>query len=455
MNRSLSEIAAAVGGKVASGDGQIMINGVVADSRKVTPGTLFFALPGENYDGHDFVGQAFLSGAVAVVSRPIEGGPYIEVGDTLEALQRLAAYHRNQYNIPVIAVTGSVGKTTTKDLLANCLEGSLITLKTPGNYNNEIGLPLTLLGLRDEHQACVIELAMRGPGEISMLSQIARPTGCIIVNVAPVHLETMGTIENIAKAKCEVLSYTRDFAVVNGDLSELDDARFPQGTLYRFGYGHFCDWRVMTTRYQSSVTQIEMDIRGRHMMVGLPFPATHLAESVAAAIGTAMLLGVEHEDIKERLMRFQPSAGRLNLKNGIKGTTIIDDSYNANPQSMKAALQVLKDWAGRRRKIAVLGDMFELGSYETEGHRSVGSVAAGMGLEILLTIGDRANGILQGAKSAGFNGVLMHFDSKRDAINFLGDEVRSGDVILVKASRGMHTEEIVEALAQENEPNLL
>ena len=188
MNRTLLEVAKAVGGAVSSGDAEIIINDVVTDSRKVKQGTLFFALRGENHDGHDFVPQVFSSGGAAVVSRPVGSGPSIEVKDPLSALQRLAAYHRKQYDVPVIAVTGSVGKTTTKDLLAACLGGRLNTLKTPGNYNNEIGLPLTLLGLRDYHQACVIEMAMRGPGEISLLSRIARPTGCIIVNVAPVHL---------------------------------------------------------------------------------------------------------------------------------------------------------------------------------------------------------------------------------------------------------------------------
>lgn len=451
MNRTLTEIAKAVGGKIFSGDGQIIINDVVTDSRKVKPGTLFFALRGDNHDGHDYLEQVFSSGGAAVVSQPTEKGPSIRVDNCLEALQNLALYHRMQYDIPVIAITGSVGKTTTKDLLAACLEGSLDTLKTPGNYNNEIGLPLTLLGLRDYHRACVIELAMRGPGEISFLSQIARPTGCIIVNAAPVHLETMGSIENIVQAKCEVLSYARDFAVINGDLPELSEIRFPQGLLYRFGYSSDCDWRVLAADFQSPVTKFKLDIMGQNLVVSLPFPASHLSGSVAAAVGTAMLLGVEPDEIRERLLDFLPSAGRLSLKQGINSTTVIDDSYNANPQSMKAALQVLCDWAGDRRKIAVLGDMFELGSYEMEGHLSVGHKAAAVGVDILLTIGERAKYIMEGAGSSGFNGLSRHFDNKTDAINFLGNEVGTGDVILVKASRGMHMEEIVEKILQKSE----
>lgn len=452
MHRSLSEIAQAVGGKVSPGDGPVIITGVVTDSREVTPGSLFFALKGENHDGHDYLAQVFSGRGSAVVSRPTEGGPNIEVEDCLEALQKLAAYHRNQYDIPVIAVTGSVGKTTTKDLLASCLERSRKTLKTPGNYNNEIGLPLTLLGLEEEHQACVVELAMRGEGEISLLSRIALPTGCIIVNVAPVHLETMGTLGNIARAKCEVLNYARDFAVINGDLPELCEARFPQGELYRFGYSHDCDWRVVACSYQAPVTQFEMDIMGRSLVLSLPFPASHLAGSVAAATGTAMLMGVDPQEIKERLLHFQPSSGRLNLTQTVNGLTIIDDSYNANPQSVKAALRVLCDWAGKRRKIAVLGDMFELGSYEVEGHRSVGREAAAIGLDILVAIGERARYLVEGARESGFNGVLVHFDNRLDAMSFLGDEVCPGDAILVKASRGMHLEEIVAKLLQTNEP---
>jgi len=347
-----------------------------------------------------------------------------------------------------------VGKTTTKDLLAACLDNRS-TLKTPGNYNNEIGLPLTLLGLNDEHRACVVELAMRAPGEIAQLSRIAQPTACIIVNVAPVHLETMGSLDNIVKAKCEVLDYTRDFAVINGDLPELSRVEFPRGELYRFGRGRDCDWRVLSCRYQPPFTRFQLDIMYRRFVVNLPFPATHLYGSVAAAAGTAMLLGVEPGEIAERLAHFEPSAGRLNIKTGPEGAVFIDDTYNANPLSMMAALQVLCDLAGNRRKIAVLGDMFELGSYEQEGHRLVGEKAAALGVDILLTIGERAKHIAQGARESGFEGILIHFDRKAGAIEYLQGEIRSDDVVLFKASRGMHLEEIVNKLLPGNEPPAL
>ncbi len=451
MNRTLSEIASALGSRVSGGDGQLLIKQVVTDSRLAKAGSLFFALKGEKHDGHDFVGDVFSRGGAAVVSRPVSGGPTIEVKDCLEALQALAAYHRSRYEIPVIAVTGSVGKTTTKDLLAACLDGRC-TLKTPGNYNNEIGLPLTLLGLNDEHQACVVELAMRGPGEIALLSRIAQPTACIIVNVAPVHLETMGSLDNIVKAKCEVLDYTRDFAVINGDLPELRDVGFPRGELYRFGRGYDCDWRVLSCRYQPPFTRFQLDIMDKRFAVNLPFPATHLYGSVAAAAGTAMLLGVKPQEIADRLANFEPSAGRLNLKTGRKGATFIDDTYNANPQSMMAALQVLSDLAGSRRKIAVLGDMFELGSYEAEGHRLVGEKAAALGVDILIAIGERAKLLAEGARESGFEGILLHFDSKDAVIDYLRSEIRSDDVVLFKASRGMHLEEIVNKLMLGNGP---
>lgn len=450
MNKTLSEIASALGSRVLGGDGQLLIKQVVTDSRLATPGSLFFALKGENHDGHDFVGDVISRGGAAVVSRPVSGGPTIEVKDCLEALQALAGYHRSQYEIPVVAVTGSVGKTTTKDLLAACL-GSR-TLKTPGNYNNEIGLPLTLLGLTDEHLACVVELAMRGPGEIALLSGIAQPTACIIVNVAPVHLETMGSLENIVRAKCEVLEYTRDFAVINGDLPELRDVVFPRGELYHFGRGRDCDWRVVSCRYQPPFTRFQLDIMDKRFAVNLPFPAAHLYGSVAAAAGTAMLLGAKPQEIADRLVNFQPSSGRLNLKTGVHGATFIDDTYNANPQSMMAALQVLADLAGSRRKIAVLGDMFELGSYEAEGHRLVGEKAAALGVDILLAIGERAKLLAEGARKSGFDGILLHFDSKDAAIEYLQSEIRSDDVVLFKASRGMHLEEIVNQLMPGNEP---
>jgi len=447
MDKSLQEVARVLGGRIQAPAGDIRVTGVATDSRKVKPGDLFVALRGENHDGHEFASQALAAGAAGVlVSRHVEQGPSIQVPDTLFALQELAAHHRDQFDIPVIAVTGSVGKTTTKDLLAACLEGSLSTLKTPGNYNNEIGLPLTLLGLEPGHQACVIELAMRGPGEIAALARIAKPTGCIIVNVAPVHLETLGSLENIARAKCEVLPFTRDFAVVNGDLPELQEVPFNLGRIYRFGFSPDCDWRVRRAYFSEGETIFEIGIGERELRISLPLPAVHLAENVTAAVGTALLLGIDYSDIRHRLMRFAPSAGRLTIKSAANGAAIIDDTYNANPASMKAALQVLSDYSPGGRKIAILGDMFELGPYEIEGHRSVGRAAADLGIDMLLTVGERGVYIMQGAEESGFKGTRAHFATKQDLMSCLRDEILPQDVILVKGSRGMRMEEIVKAL---------
>jgi len=445
MNNSLEVIAEVIGAEMPSEYAGIRVNAVVTDSRKVTPGALFFALSGEKFDGHDFVEQSISLGAAgAVISRPREEGPYLLVEDTEAALQKLAAYHRSQFNIPVIAVTGSVGKTTTKDILAHLLQGEFDTLKTEKNYNNQIGLPLTLFNLNNAHQACVVEMAMRAPGEISLLSQIARPNGCIIVNVAPVHMETMGTIENIVRAKLEVLDYTSDFAVLNRDDKELRHfARDFSGAIYWFGYEADCDWRIIDARSRAAQTVVEMDIKGQYLQVLLPFPAVHLAENVVAAVGTAILLGVSPESIKDRISGFQISAGRLTILNGINGCTI-----NANPRSMKAALQVLTDLADGRYKIAVLGDMFELGEYETEGHYEVGQRAASLGIESLITVGRLAGNISAGAKAAGFQGEMRHFETKPEIVAFLAKKIKADDVVLIKASRGLFMEEIVQALSK-------
>ncbi|NLB18965.1 MAG: UDP-N-acetylmuramoyl-tripeptide--D-alanyl-D-alanine ligase [Syntrophomonadaceae bacterium] len=452
MNNTLGIIAEVIGAKMPSEYANIIINDVVTDSRKVASGSLFFALSGEKQDGHDFVEESISLGAAgAVISRPMTKGPFLLVEDTEVALHKMAAYHRSQYNIPVIAVTGSVGKTTTKDLLAHLLQGDFNTLKTAKNYNNQIGLPLTLFGLNDTHQACVVEMAMRAPGEISLLSQISRPDGCIIVNVAPVHMETMGTIENIARAKLEVLNYTRDFAVLNKDNQELcHAARDFSGLIYWFGYGADCDWRIIDVRSGTTQTVVEMDLKGLPLQVALSFPAIHLAENVVAAVGTAILLGVQPEKIKDRISNFQISAGRLTILKGINGSTIIDDTYNANPRSMKAALQVLVDLAGERRKIAVLGGMFELGNYELEGHYEVGQRAAALGIESLITVGELAGNILTGARAANFGGEMRRFETKSEAITFLVKTIKANDVVLIKASRGLFMEEIVQVLSKED-----
>ncbi len=351
-----------------------------------------------------------------------------------------------------MAVTGSVGKTTTKDLLAALLEGDYSTLKTQGNYNNEIGLPLTLLNLNSSHRAAVVEMGMSAPGEIAFLAELAQPTSAIILNVAPVHLENMGTLANIARAKLEVIDWCRDFAVVNGDSPELRiGLTSPRIPVFWFGHGPDCDWKIIDIRYCQKRTIVDIDMEGVRHQLSMPFPAVHLADNLVAAVGTALLLGVKAEDMEGRLAQFRPSAGRTEIKNGLRGSSIIDDSYNANPVSMKAGLQVMADLGSSSRKIAVLGEMYELGDYEETGYLEVGKKVAEMEIEHLVTVGDRAGLIYTGAKNAGYSGGYQHYSQTIEAALNLRDLLGPGDIVLIKASRGMHFEKIVEALSAEEE----
>lgn len=450
MNKELAEIARAIGARITGNYDNVLINGVSTDSRKIKRGDLFVALKGSNHDGHDFVRQALEAGAAAaVVERNLDCGPLLVVPDTLKALQELAAWHRKHFDIPVIAVTGSVGKTTAKDLLAASLEEEFNTLKTHLNYNNEIGVPLTLLELSPHHQVLVVELGMRAPGEIEQLARIVGPTAAVITNVAPVHLETLGSLQNIARAKCEVLAYTRDFAVLNGDSPELrETAVFTKGPVYWFGCSEGCQWRLVSADTDRMGTRIQADFEGKLLEFTLSFPAGHLAASVIAAAGTAMLLGVSPQAIQKGLDRFVPSDHRMHFMTGRNNTLIIDDTYNASPLSMAAALKVLAHTAGEARKIAVLGDMFELGTFEQEGHLEVGKEAAVTGVDILITIGNRSRLIARGAAEKGLRGEIRSFDSKEEALDLLKQITKPGDVILVKASHGMHLERLVEELRE-------
>lgn len=451
MIATLTEAAAAVQGTISGGPDNIRFNGVSTDTRTLQKGQLYVALSGERFDGHAFLAQAFEKGAAAaIVSKPAEGYPVILVQDTLAALQRLAAYHRSCYHIPVIAVTGSVGKTTTKDLLAACLEGQYNTLKTQGNLNNEIGVPLTLLRLGDEHRVCVVEMGMRALGEIELLASMTRPTGAVIVNVDAVHLETLGSVADVARAKCEVLPYTEDFAALDGDSPELAGASGASRT-YRFGRKQTCDWRVISAQYRHPATIVDLRIEDESIRVELPLPAVHLASNIAAAVGVARLLGVSTDVIRRQLLAFRPHGGRLQIGEGIRDSVLIDDCYNASPRSMIAAVEALAAFGGSGRKIAILGDMFELGGFECEGHRSVGRAVALNGVDLLVTVGEKARWIAAGARDSGFRGTIRETDDAEAALAVIKPFLQANDVVWVKASRGMKLERIAQALTRQEE----
>jgi len=457
----VGEVYRAMGGRLQQGDDNLTVTRVSTDTRQVLPGDLFFALRGDNFDAHNFVDQAVAGGAGAlVVSRDVQVPaqvPVIKVNDTLLGLQALAAYHRRQYNIPVVGITGSSGKTTTKDMIASVLASSWPVLKTKGNFNNEIGLPLTLLDLAEQHRAAVVEMAMRGPWEIHALCQIARPTCAVITNIGTAHLERLGSVANIAQAKGELLEHipAEGFAQLPGD-SQLarEQARRCHGQVLFFGLEPGLDIYAQEVRREGAGNRFTVVMGNIRQEVYLPLPGQHNIQNALAAFGVGILLGVQPEQAAAGLAQVTLSAMRMDIKEAtINGgaVTIINDVYNANPDSTCAALQSLAEIAGgRRRAVAVLGDMLELGSGAVDGHRRVGSAAVRHQVAQLITVGQLSRETAQGVQLAGgVPGGLVSCLSNAEALEVLKGVLQPGDVLLVKGSRGMQMEEIIRGLLKD------
>lgn len=454
---SVGEVYRVIGGRLLQGDEGVKISRVCTDTRQIKQGDLFFALRGERHDAHDFLDQAIAGGVGAlVVSSKVDvvtGVPVIIVGDTLHGLQSLAAYNRRQNTVPVVGVTGSSGKTTTKDMVAAVLETRFSVLKTQGNFNNEIGLPLTLLDFSTQHGVAVVEMAMRAPGEINALCQLARPTSAIITNIGEAHLERLGSVENIARAKGEILEHISQdgFALLPGDsLHAREQALRCHGKVLFYGFDPRFDIYACNLRKAGAgnkFTAVMGDQRGE---VYLPLPGRHNVKNALAAIATGLLLGLTLEEVAAGLARVTLSGMRMDIIEG-QMFTIINDAYNANPDSTCAALQALEEFAGNsRRSVAVLGDMMELGAGCVQGHRRVGRAAVQHGVGLLITVGELSRKIAEGARQAkgDLNGII-HCENKDEALHILHSKLREKDVILVKGSRGTRMEEIIKSLLKD------
>jgi len=450
---SLEEIAGVTGGEIIRGGHRMVLKSVSTDTRKIKKGDLFFALAGEKYDAHNFLRQAAAAGAGGLVVERATGlppgVPVIKVDGVLAALQALAAYHREKCAAAVIGITGSNGKTTTKDLVASVLEASMPVFKTPGNLNNEIGLPLTLLAMDDYCRAAVVEMAMRGPGEIDLLCRIARPDGAVITNIGETHLELLETVSNIAAAKGEILEHIAPdgFALLHdGSPYVRREARRCRGRVIFFGDGRTADLRAEYITPEGGGSRFSVVIDGTSRAFYLPVPGRHNVLNALAAIGVGLEMGLDVDDIAGGLAAVSLTGMRLEITAGA-GIKIINDAYNANPASTAAALQVLTETAGSRRKVAVLGNMFELGARAKPGHREVGALAAGLGTDCLLTVGDLAAEIAAGALGAGMPGQrIFRCQDNAGALEILDQLLQEGDVVLVKGSRGMQMEQIVRYL---------
>ncbi len=450
----LEEAARACGGELvaAEEDRQRVVTGGVVDSRLVQEGNLFFAIPGERVDGHKFVNQTLENGAsAAVVEHDIENcvGPTIRVGNTQKALLDIAALYRAGFDIPVVGITGSVGKTSTKEMIASVLGEKYNVLKTEGNFNNEIGMPLTLFKVGPEHEATVVEMGINHFGEMERMAAASRPDMFVITNIGDCHLEFLGDRDGVLRAKTEGLAFMPEGAplILNGDDEQLrklaDRAEF-KVLYYSLEDSAAAAYATDIVSKGPSGSDFTMHLDGESIAVHVSVPGRHMVANALAAALVGRELGMNIEQIKSGIEAAQTISGRSNFIN-VGGVTIIDDCYNANPNSMKASLEVLSGCEGRR--IAVLGDMGELGANEKALHYEVGEYIAGLGLDAVFMSGELAEEI---SKGAGDNGLddLFYIKEKETMSDILCHYVKPGDTVLIKASHFMRFDSLINDLTE-------
>ncbi|MBR1842054.1 MAG: UDP-N-acetylmuramoyl-tripeptide--D-alanyl-D-alanine ligase [Oscillospiraceae bacterium] len=427
------------------------IESVTMDSRAVERGSLFVCIKGARADGHDFARSAGDNGAVCrLCERPLDDDyPYVLVSDAKAALRALAEWYRKQFTIPVVAIIGSVGKTTAKEMVAAVLGREKLVLKTEANLNNELGVPLTLLKMREEHEAAVVEMGISDFGEMSVLAKMVRPDIVVFTSVGYCHLENLGSLDGVLKAKSEVFDYMAEdaVAVLNGDddkLASLD----PGIKVIRYGVGEECDVRAENIE-NLGFQGVSCDIRWGNNAIFTLIPAfgTHIVYGALAAAAVGKTLGISAENIMRGIADYRPVGSRANVIDTGK-ITIIDDCYNANPNSMAAAIRSLSSinaLTGKTgKRIAILGDMKELGRDSGELHRDMGEEAARVHLDLVVAIGPEAKRIAEGMKNGGGNAVWLSDKSK--LFPAFEKIISRGDVVLVKASHSMGFDEITERL---------
>lgn len=464
------EIISPIQGKLVSGRPHLVFGGLSTDSRKITQGELFWALRGERYDGHDFIKQAIGRGAAGIVAengRGLEISPgrniaVIAVDDTLKALGDLARWWRHEHNVQIAAITGSVGKTTAKDMAASILELNAPTLKNEGNFNNLIGLPLTLLLLEEEHRRAVLEMGMNRHGEIARLTEIADPDVGLITKVGKAHLEGVGDIKGVVKAKMELLEKISpgSHVVLNGDDTLLMEAvmeaaaRFSR-KIITFGLGSKNEIRAEEIRDlgQEGITfQLRYDEHS--VPIRLQVPGLQNVYNAMAASAIAISLEESPDHLAEGLYRFQGVKGRFSPIPLPGGATLIDDTYNANPISLKAAIDTVKQWVSEGgRAIVGLGEMMELGDETIPAHREAGRMVAELAPHYFMVLGDHAHEMIEGAIGGGFPPEkAMVVDTHEEMAAKIEELMKKGDIILLKGSRKMHLEKVIEQLTKNGEP---
>ena len=440
----LRQIAAAVGAECGE---DRPITDVVTDTAQVTPGSLFVALKGERFDGHDFIPKAAEAGAAAVLSeKPLDAGiPVLEVPSTRKALVELARYYRGLFHTFVVGVTGSVGKTSTKDMICAVLQQKGKTLKTLGNLNNDIGLPKTLFRLDSSYKNAVIEMGMSHMGEIAVLTRAARPNVGVITNIGVSHIENLGSRENILRAKLEITEGMSSNAplVLNADDKLLAEVynQVERDIIYYGIDSGAADVQACSIAEQDGSTVFNVRFYGKTVTAMIPVLGKHNVYNALAAFSVGLAAGMSPADIVMGLRGYEPTTMRQDIHHLDNGMTVIVDCYNASPDSMKASLSVLGSLPAKRR-VAVLGEMLELGDYSAEMHRQVGRYAVENHADALFCYGSHAAEMLEGAQAAGHL-YCRSFDTKEEMADYLKLWLKPGDAVLYKGSRRLRLEEVV------------
>jgi len=447
MSRLTPKIIAEVtGGKYIGPDElfDVSVTGAVRDNRDVKEGNLFICISGARVDGHDYANAAFEAGAACCLTEkviPDAKGPYVIVKSTLEAIQVLGGYYRSLFNIPIIGITGSVGKTTAKEIIASVLGEKFCVLRTEMNLNNELGVPLTLLSLEDKHEAAVIEMGISDFGHMSKLAIMVRPDIFVMTKIGYAHIEELGDLQGVLRAKTEAFAYMKPtgIAVLNGD-DELLLGYDPKMRKLTFGLEEHNDVYAENI-HSETVDNIDLDIVSETGRFPIQIPAygSHIAALAPAAVIVARLLGLSDEEISRGFQLYAPVEGRSRITR-TESITLIDDCYNANPNSVKAALTSISPLPGRH--VAILGDMLGLGEHSEQMHHEVGAFAAQKNIDLLLCHGEKARLMYEGYISE--NGAEAYFyPTMEEFEDGISKMIKKGDAILVKASRGMHFDKLL------------
>ncbi len=458
----IDEIVKAVDGVLLYGDEHCPIHSVSTNSKEVESGALFVPIIGERVDGHNYIDSALENGAAAVfTSREgtifIKGKAYIQVKDTLEALQALASYYRDKFDLPIIGVTGSVGKTTTKEMISTVLEQKYKVLKTSGNMNSQVGVPLMMFQIQKEHEIAVIEMGMSEFGEMEKLASIVKPDVGVMTNIGVSHIAQLKTQENIRSEKLNMIKEFKEDAIlyVNGDdvlLADIPKHRASLGhpileniSVCTYGINNHCDYQGSQVRTIGNETHFLYGAAQDNREITLGVLGIHNVYNALVALAIGERYQVTYEMANKALGDYRPIAMRGQIQE-IDGMLLIDDTYNASPDSMKSSIAMLLDLPNRKRRIAVLADVRELGELSYECHYGVGEYIAGKNVDLVVTIGMEAKAIAQAINNNDKEMLTISVDTNQEAILYLREFLKSGDGVIIKGSRGMHTEEVLEGI---------